>query len=392
MLVWFAVSLSMCWGCYRECLHIASILLPGGHSRSVFAPIPTWVGCTALAAAILPVLNCLQRGQVGVVLLYFLLLGFRLLVTGARASRSFLGGAVLAIPVVLKATPLLPVAFVLVQQAIATWYSPNRRTELIRSGASVAGTICGLSFLLFFAPAATVGWRTNLHYLDTWWNTVAMHEENALVERFAQDNTTDRNQSLTNASRHFGNWAIGAFHLDAIFHRPDPASDSGNRTFMDAPAVSVVLLVVRGALGCLLLLVGHRMARAEDRLGQTVTFTLAYLLTLVVCQIARCAHYFMIWFPVIVFTCLWLIRKDRPRWAVFYATLPGFLTIGHYVFLHSLGAKGLLGLGTALWFTSVCLTLLTLSSTETDSSAITLSSANVGQDCGSGNEEVKSAA
>jgi hypothetical protein len=55
----------------------------------------------------------------------------------------------------------------------------------------------------------------------------------------------------------------------------------------------------------------YQVARAHDRLGQTVAFSLAYLLTLIVCQIAR-AHYFMIWFPMVMFACLWLISKGPP--------------------------------------------------------------------------------
>ena len=56
-----------------------------------------------------PTLNCLQRGQIGVVLLYPLLLGFRLVLLGKRRTSWFLGGVVLALPVVLKLTPILPV-------------------------------------------------------------------------------------------------------------------------------------------------------------------------------------------------------------------------------------------------------------------------------------------
>jgi hypothetical protein len=198
-----------------------------------------------------------------------------------------------------------------------------------------------------------------MHHLDTWWNTVATHEENALVEHFAEDNTTDSNQSLTNAMHHFDNWITGNLQHGPAVHQQKSLRDEGQRLPIDSPLVRTLLLAVRGALGCLLLLVGYRVARAQDRLGQTVAFGLAYLLTLVVCQIAR-AHYFMIWFPVVMFVCQWLLRANHPRWAALYAFSPGILVFTHYVFLHSAGATGLLGLGTALWFTTACFTLLGL--------------------------------
>ncbi len=369
VVIWFAISLCMCWGCYRECVQIASIVLPGAPSRGVFGPIPMWIGCAALVASMLPVLNCLQRGQVGVALLYFLLLGFRLFVESCTARRSFLAGAIFALPIVLKVTPLLPVLFVLAQQAIVAWHSPHQRIELTRFGASLGGTICGLAICLFFAPAVIIGWGTNLHHLDTWWHTVATHEENALVEHFAEDNTTDRNQSLTNAVHHFGNWAILTFHLAPVVLQQETGRDDGHRLVMDAPLVKILLLDVRVLLGCLLLLVGHRVARAQDRLGQTVAFTLAYLLTLAVCQIAR-AHYFMIWFPAVTFFCLWLTRENHPRWAAFFAIVPGILVVTHYAFLHVAGAIGLLGLGTTLWFTMACLALIWQNSADNRASTI----------------------
>src|SRR5436305_814374 len=85
-LVWFGVSVCMCWGCFRECVRIAWITAPDQTRQGLFGPIPTWIGCAAVSAAILPALNCLQRGQVGVALLYFLLLGYRILAE-SRAAR-----------------------------------------------------------------------------------------------------------------------------------------------------------------------------------------------------------------------------------------------------------------------------------------------------------------
>ena len=108
--VWFAISVLLGWGCLRECVRIARVALPSEPLRGPFGPIPTWIGAAAVTAAAVPALNCLQRGQIGIAVLYFLLLGFRLLVQCQNISQAFLAGVVLTLPVVFKATPLLPVA------------------------------------------------------------------------------------------------------------------------------------------------------------------------------------------------------------------------------------------------------------------------------------------
>jgi hypothetical protein len=176
-------------------------------------------------------------------------------------------------------------------------------------------------------------------------------------------------------SKWAGCWAdddLAHVHVIRLFDgERDRPRDEAKKLPMDAPLVNTFLLLVRIALGCLLIPVGYRVARARDRLGQTVAFSLAYLLTLVVCQIAR-AHYFMIWFPVVMFAGLWLMRENHPRLAALYALTPGILVTAHYAFLHIVGAIGLLGLGTALWYFAVCLTVIWICPAETSESNIFL--------------------
>ncbi|HOM18628.1 MAG TPA: hypothetical protein PLQ00_14955 [Thermoguttaceae bacterium] len=66
-----------------------------------------------MAAALLPTLNCLQRGQVGVLKLYLLLLGVRLVWLSASWLVQGLGGLALAGAIALKLTPALAVSMVL---------------------------------------------------------------------------------------------------------------------------------------------------------------------------------------------------------------------------------------------------------------------------------------
>ena len=349
----------MCWGCYRECLRIASIVLPTDQNNYVFGPIPFWIGCASVTAALLPALNCLQRGQVGISLLYFLLLGFRLQLSARTSWGSFGAGLIFALPIVIKATPLLPVVFVLYQQAVAAWYSQRWRIDFVHCGANFAGLICGLFVFLFLFPAAVVGWRTNLHHLGTWWRTVATHEENALTEHFAQDNTTEHNQSLTNALHHFVGWAVGSGGASQL---ASPAIVE--RSWVDDSSIfRNVLLLLRGFLGGLLLLVGYGVARSQDRLGQTAAFGLAGILTLLICQIAR-AHYFMVWFPAIMFVCSRLMQDRHLKWAAVFAGVPVILVVTHYAFLHAAGSVGVLGIGTAMWYTAACFAILLLTNSE----------------------------
>jgi hypothetical protein len=356
VVVWFAVSVLLGWGCFRECVRIAEVVLPNEQRLGHFGPIPTWIGTAAVAAAAMPALNCLQRGQMGVAVLYFLLLGFRLLIESQSMGRAFFAGVMLALPVVLKATPLLPVAFVLVQQTAAAWFSSDPKSKWIRPGFSLAGAAFGLAVFLLFVPAALIGWQANLQHLGTWWNTVARQEEGALKQDYAGDNSTERNQSLTNAVHRFGNWAAGDPQpISGTWPPVTPAT--GAEWPMDGPLVMTLLLVVRCGVGCLLLAVGYRTARAGDSLGLAVGFSLAYLATLIVCQIAR-GHYFVIWLPTVMFTSVWLVRQNRPRSAAWHAIVPAMLVIMHYMFLRTAGSIGLLGLGTAAWYTSACVTVL----------------------------------
>ncbi len=179
-MVWFALSVLMLWGCHRECVRIARVVMPDEPERSVFfGPLPDWLGWATTVAVTLPALNCLQRGQVGVAKMYLLMLGFRLLIEGRSAARSFLAGGILALPIVLKITPLVPVSFALFVQLVAAWHNPRRPVALGRAGACATGVAFGLIVCVFLLPAGLIGWRANLHHLDTWLDKVAIRGESS---------------------------------------------------------------------------------------------------------------------------------------------------------------------------------------------------------------------
>src|SRR5262249_6142252 len=217
---WFAISVLLGWGCYRELLRIARRVLPADTEPGAFGPIPTWLAAGAITAAMLPALNCLQRGQVSVLKLYLLLLGFRLFVATRSPLRAFAAGLVLSIPIAVKITPVIPVAFLMLQQlALAV---RTRSMEPWKLGAAAAfGTAVGLSVCLLWLPASVVGWQSNLHHLNSWWHKVATNAENVYSDDFAGDSTSARNQSFTNAVHQLGNWTHHTFWNGPDAQGPD---------------------------------------------------------------------------------------------------------------------------------------------------------------------------
>jgi hypothetical protein len=358
VLVWFALSILMAWGCYSQCLQIARIAMPGQPDRGVFGPIPNWVGAAAIAAALLPAFNCLQRGQVGIAKLYLLLLGLRLLVESRTPLRSFVGGGVLSLAIVLKFTPLVPVAVVLFQELVAAWRDRERGTLLGRASAASAGTLGGLALFLFLVPACLVGWNTNLRHLDSWTQWLVHAGDTRINDTFTGDNTSPRNQSFANAAHRLGNWTHYYFADGPNDNGPQQLRLGGKGLLMDAPLARQIVLAIRLIAGCLLLPMAFRLGRVDDVLGRAAGFGLACVATLIISPVAR-AHYFVLIFPAVIFVSLWLMRRARPRAALCSVVLPAALVIAHYSSIEVAGRVGLLGLGITLWyFWAVILLLL----------------------------------
>ena len=123
VVIWFAISVLAGCGCFWECRRLSAWLDSTGRadssgSRSAASSFPVGLLWITAATILLPVLNCLQRGQLGIVLLYLLLLGMRLAMTARNGWTAAVGGIVLALPVAIKLTPALPVAFLCWQSLI----------------------------------------------------------------------------------------------------------------------------------------------------------------------------------------------------------------------------------------------------------------------------------
>ncbi|MFN0056335.1 MAG: glycosyltransferase 87 family protein [Planctomycetales bacterium] len=417
--VWFGLSSLMALGCYVECRLLLERLSKGTGTTDRLADdqeqfwIPHWEMATWILAPLFPILNCLQRGQMGLAILYPLLLGFRLVCRGSSWPALLGGGILLALPIALKVTPALPVACVLATLMVAAglrrrdqWtdgantdrgaprffglqtvhpsttaeisnQSPDgspktkRRlalfdpsspsapinlvepTQLSSFGRAVwplTGVLAGGALFLFLLPAALLGWNRNLEHLQTWHQRVGSRINDVRSDDFGENVASFRNQSLMNALFRCGNWVSHQF-----LGGPDDVRMDVTRGEMpmDAPLVGHILTIVRIAallaLGGVIFIAGRTGAPGLAELA----FGLAGVAALVVSPVSR-GHYYVFWLPAVVLLPRWLIIQGHPRRARWMATIPAGLTLLHYVLLPYAGRVGLLGIGAAAWYFAAC--------------------------------------
>ena len=364
-MVWFGLSVLLCWGCYRECRslirHVSASDDAGARSWSAWFP---WLGVASFCAAVLPTMNCLQRGQVGVLKFYLLLLGVRLILSGQKTATRFLGGMVLALPIVLKIVPALPVGFFMfvllaawLGYNILLWRKPagvtvSQSNKFAANGpgrtffASAGGLAVGLLLFFFVVPSVMVGWSKNWHNLQTWSQFVLTKADDGGEDPRSGNSRAGRNQSLQNAVYRFGNFIDHAFaggpddRLAENFERP--------RLLMDAASVDKVLLAARLVILAALLALGFRLGRRGDSLSLAVAFSLGCMAMLVVSPVSR-GHYFMLVCPAVIFVPWWLDLRGRFRTAVVLAVTPVLLIDMHYALMPFATRVGLLGLGISVW-------------------------------------------
>jgi hypothetical protein len=356
VIIWFVLSVFMSYGCYYEVRRLLQHFTTTDRGESKPPGLPPWLGPAALLAVLVPLLNCLQRGQVEALKLYLLFLGLRLAVCGRRRRDWALAGAVLALPIALKLTPLLPVACLVFYEGVATWLRRSRQAEVYRPVFLAVGLQLGLAVSLFLLPASLVGWSTNLRHLQTWYSGVVTKVNDVRTTDFGENVTSVRNQSFDNALFRFGNW----FACLAAGAPDDTTVDHSNARLQEMPMAGAVtggmsLATRLLALGCLLL-VTLRASKSGDRLAGGAVFGLACAATLVICPVAR-GHYFVMVVPALLFNSMWLNRLGHCRTARILAVTPALLIWLHYVLLPWTGRVGLLGLGTTAWYFANCAVL-----------------------------------
>ncbi len=318
---WFLLNLLLAAWALIECRR-ATLAIWNARTSAPRGP-PEWIAVAALLAGLFPLLNTLQRGQVGVLLLLLLVLGLRLAVFGPGAVRPLLGGGLLALAIVIKLTPALAVAALLAALFVAACRAPRssraaRRRLLLVGGGVVAG--CAAGFV--FVPTALLGWAENWRHLDRWWNAVVANPN--LAESTGLVLHSVRNQSLANAMDLFCR-GLGLPHL----------ADGLSRAGLGAVMLFLLLVVFRAAgLGGAGLAVASGLALVASLLASPVSW----------------GHHYVLLTPATAFTAAWLARTRGRVALAAIAFSPAALTLAHYAAVERIGGLGTLGIGVWVWF------------------------------------------
>ena len=187
---WYAVNVAFTFGCFGEARRLWRVFA-GPEPRGF-----PWLGFCAFLAVVLPFLDCMQAGQLGISILYLLMVGGRLVLQGKSWGTWFLGGLTLSLPASVKLVPALPVVFLLGQQWMAVVFRQRGGRSWGRAIGSSAGVSAGAMLCLLVIPGSILGWQKNLHYLDVWQKQVVMNERIGPTSNFNVHSF--RNQSLAN--------------------------------------------------------------------------------------------------------------------------------------------------------------------------------------------------
>ena len=367
----FAISVLAGWGCFVEGRKLWRMATPIALGQSAMPARLLWV---ATGAVLLPALNCLQRGQLGILLLYPLLLGFRMVISSRSWLGVAIGGIILALPGAIKVIPALPVAFVCWQLIIFAWwrnrpakneislrpvgYDVQQKIVLMRPWsialAASAGVATGVVLFLFIVPSIVVGPAKNIAYLQTWVHRVGANQGVGAANDFAA--ASKRNQSFVNGIYRLGNWIGYELAGTAWDDSLDDVSATVQLMPMDHPAVRWGLIAVRGLLLALLAAVGWLAARNNDRSATVVVCALSCMMTLVVSPLAW-AHYYVAWWPALCIVPYWLWCHERRRLATYSTLFACTVVWTHYLLLPWAGRAGLLGISGAVWFVIVAVAM-----------------------------------
>jgi hypothetical protein len=288
----------------------------------------------------------MQSGQLGIAILYFLMLGSRLVIQGRSRLTWFLGGLVLSLPAVVKLVPSLPVAFLLCQRWSAVVKPRTGPRPWAQATALTAGLSAGFLLFVLAIPAYLVGWRANLDYLSEWHARVVTNERVGADKNF--NIHSYRNQSLANAVYL---WDKSTRSLSGSRLQANHGKDRPERI------VHAEVRVLIGFILAALILVGCLLGRQKDALDQATAFGLACCATLLISPLSW-GHYYMAQTPALLLAPIWLLQRGKPRQARIVAVIPPVLSWCHYVAMPYISELGLLGLGTTVWFLGVCILIV----------------------------------
>lgn len=376
--VWFWISIACLYGAFHEFTLLDGWAFPREASDKVDR-LASWGGIICMVGFSLSTLNCLQRGQVGILQLYLTLLGARMILTSTTWKSAGVGGAILAGAIILKISPALPTVILIGGLVLMTtrMYRSARTSTILRPCSAAFGLVIGLVIGIWILPASIVGWHQNQMNLETWRRQVLARTNDLSNDPFAGDSHSTKNQSPMN-----GFWLLG----NTLMSKEQFRYGTRGLSPMDMPSGRFVLTTVR----CVsIVLTAVALLAILWRGGSSsllVAFALANAATLLVLPIAR-GHYFMAMWPAAVWVPRWLNtawtrgEQDTPidprfgedsyagqnvgnETSIFISSLaltqiPPILLILHYVLERYTGPLGVLGIGVWLWLLLLTVALLT---------------------------------
>ncbi len=333
---WYAINVALAFGCIGEARRLWRL-----GSGSLTRTIQRFAGCAVLAV-MLPFFDCMQAGQLGIAIVYLLMLGCRMVIEGKSRAIWFLGGITLSLPASVKLVPTLPVVFLLFQQWLTVIFPERGRRSWGRAICSTGGVSAGGVLFLLLIPGSILGWQKNLHYLDVWQKQVVNNERIGPQANF--NIHSYRNQSLANAAYLASTAARRSFAADAAAL---PTADRPERIAqpMVRVAIGLIVLVLAGVVAM--------VGRGGNGLDAFTAFGLACSAMLLVSPLSW-GHYFMAELPALICVPIWLWRRGMPFAARVVAALPVVLSWSYYMAMPYTGGLGVLGLGTAAWFVLAC--------------------------------------
>ena len=364
--LFYLASLAIGLGCYVELRKILAALTTSGTMTPRLAPVGNNASSTtpgvalstasdwlAMALAVaLPALNTLQRGQVGLLKLYPLLLGTRLVLFPRNTTDILLGGIALAFPIALKVTPALPVGMLLAGLVVRALVVRSDRSLRQSAIAATSGVAIGSLVWWLVIPAAVLGWEANIAHLHRWHGKVIAKAEDVRSEDFGGDVTSPRNQSLANAAYRMGNWLAYRTKLGPDDRLIDSTEAATGRMPMDSTAAERTVWVARFltvlALGSTVVILGRR----GSRLDLALLMGIGCVGTLVVSPVSR-GHYFVMLAPILLFVPVWLRTVGYRGVADLTPFIPAAACLAHYLGLEFTGRIGLLGMTTSFWLWAV---------------------------------------
>jgi hypothetical protein len=364
VMVWYAISVGLGALCVAECGWLLALIRRDGPSAAA-AGVPRWIVATALLTVIFPALDSLQRGQLGLLITWLLLLGLRCSLAAPNWVAAGLGGLVLALPVSIKLTPLLPVALLALASLRARGEGTAGEGFASRGLTLGAGIMLGLALFVFVLPAALLGWNRNLAHLETWVGRVQ-----ASAKVGVDDNKyTFRNQSFANAVEMLARWEHPRSPLRWASPRDPAIRDLRAEPRTPRALLSAVVWGGELVLLVLAILAGWRLADGGAALGLAAAFGVGSALSLVISPVSW-GHHYPILLPAALFVPWWLACRGRDaaaRWMS--AALPSIVVV-HYLLIDTawveqpigrafVWAVGLLGVGTAAWCAAATSLVLT---------------------------------